>query len=288
MVGQNCSLTKYGAYPFNIDEAEELIRKKNRALILIWEGYYTADTTDAEKECIEDSANEFDGVATPIILYVDTQDAKDDVGGVGATGVTIVGLQEETAGDDEYTEDDIDTGGAGPVYTAGTTLFTRLIGAFVDGVGTEKDNAAEIAITSAAGAAEYMVIAAGQNCTESLTFWIAPGYKARILKLRMANSEAGADGAAANTIVSSVRVSVKQTHGSFNETVKTVFNVDLGQGNYSGQPGIDVADHVRDVIYPVGGVDTVPVKLSIHDETLDDGDHTFVTYRIQILVWKER
>ena len=288
-MGSKNALIPYAEIDGRIQECEDLLaqNKVEGGLIYIYDASCQQDSADAAAEVSEDAANELDGVATPIIIYTDSADAKDDDGGVGADSVTIWGVNEDGDG---YTSDTIKTGGAGPTYTAGTVKFMRLFPPYVSVVGTEKDNVAEVAITSAAGGTEYFAIAIAKNIVGSLICWIAPGWKCKIVHMHVESAEAAVGGSMANTIIDGVRLSLAQTNGSHNEThvsniPVTIFNAGANMYSTAETGHFEVFEHKT---YPLGGVDTVPVKLQFTIETYDDGDHVLANYFVRYMLWKPK
>lgn len=245
--------------------------------------YAEQASADAAADVIEDLDAELDGTAAAIDVYLYSKDAKDAVAGVGARSVTLLAIV-----GDEYVESALVPAGLNTQSTDKLEDVQRLINGRVTAAGTELDNAGEIDITNNAQAATYMGIQAGENRLRTCVFWIAPGYRCKVVKLVARNATAAGAGTLANTIVEGVRVRLVQTLADLNQTAAIPtsvvrFNLNL----YAGQaPCEDIADRFPEV-FPLDGVDTGIVKLALNIESMDDGDHTTAQYFMRLLVWRE-
>lgn len=140
---------------------------------LIWQE--APDTNLAEIRV--DFTDEFNGEATPIILYVIGEAANEDkAAGTGARVVRIFGID----GDGNPNTEDITMHGTANTQKAGTTLWKRFVGAQVVECGTGKVNAGIIQITNTGQAAVYGTIAAGEMCTIGTRVYVPEDYNAFI------------------------------------------------------------------------------------------------------------
>jgi len=122
---------------------------------------------------------EFDGTGTPIIIYVISSNVGDNgtTPGLGVRSVKVFGTDEN----DELIEDTILTNGTTQV--AGTVKFKRLIGAKAVTAGATATAIGAITITSAAQAATYLTIPAGQIATaQAGKMYIPEGWYGSILE----------------------------------------------------------------------------------------------------------
>ena len=148
----------------------------------IWE-FTLADVEvvdGAAHEIRVDFTAEFNGEATPIVLYVIGAAANEDkAGGTGAIGVTIFGIDENGNPNSE----EVLMHATNATQVASTILWKRFIGAMVTTTGSGLVNAGIIQITATGGAPVYGTIDTGENATIGARVYVPTNYNA-ILTMR--------------------------------------------------------------------------------------------------------
>ena len=140
----------------------------------IWEFSISQEAPNAMTEIRVDFTAEFNGEATPIVLYVKPTHAQDKAAGTGATAVTIFGID----ADGNPALEAVTLHTTANTQIASTTLWKRFIGAMVTSCGTGKTNAGGITISNAGQAATYGTIATGEMATIGARVYVPTNYKA--------------------------------------------------------------------------------------------------------------
>lgn len=142
----------------------------------IWE-FLLADVEvvdGAAHEIRVDFTDEFDGEATPIVLYVFGAHAQDKAAGTGANKVTIYGIDE----DGNPALEEVIMHATAATEIACTTLWKRFIGAQVTSAGSGKTNAGIIQITDTGQTEVYGTIDTGENSTIGARVYVPANYNA--------------------------------------------------------------------------------------------------------------
>lgn len=169
--------------PNHLDFFDEDIGETLRGLKIknydpwIWEFTITQEAPNAVAEPRVNFTDEFNGEATPIVLYVIGEAANEDkAAGTGAIGVTIFGIDE----DGNPNSEEVLMHATNATQVASTTLWKRFVGALVTTTGTGKVNAGIIQISNTGQTAVYGTIAAGENATIGTRVYIPANYQAFI------------------------------------------------------------------------------------------------------------
>ena len=128
----------------------------------------------AAHEIRVDFTDEFNGEATPIVLYIKGANAQDKAAGTGAQKVTIFGI--DTLGNPRAEEVTLHATAATEI--ASTVLWKRFIGAMVTQAGSGKTNAGVIQICSTGVAQVYGTIDTDEKATIGARVYIPANYKA--------------------------------------------------------------------------------------------------------------
>lgn len=147
----------------------------------IWE-FLLADVEvvdGAAHEIRVDFTDEFNGEATPIVLYVKGAHAQDKAEGTGAREVTIFGIDSEGNPASEA----VTMHGTAATQIASTKLWKRYIGSEVTKAGSGKVNAGVIQISNTGQTAVYGTIDTGENATIGARVYVPANYNA-ILTMR--------------------------------------------------------------------------------------------------------
>lgn len=142
----------------------------------IWE-FILADVEvvdGAAHEIRVDFTDEFDGEATPIVLYVIGAHAQDKAAGTGARVVTIFGID----ADGNPASEAVTMHGTAATQIASTTLWKRYIGSEVTTAGSGKVNAGIIQITDDGQVEVYGTIDTGENATIGARVYVPANYNA--------------------------------------------------------------------------------------------------------------
>lgn len=244
----------------------------------------SAASTNTAAELVNDQDNELDGSTTAedgVKGY--TNDAKDTAAGVGAQQLKVLSIIS-----DEYSENTLTTAGATSDTDDSIDDMQRFIQMIVSAAGSELNNAGEIELRLSDDTVIH-TIAAGENRLGTITLWIAPGYRAKCVKLLINNSDAAGAGAGANTIVDKIRVTINQSYGDVNPgSAIREFVWSGGSNLYQGSEKGDWTHQIDDICFPLNGVESSNiVKVYQTIESLDDGDATTVDVFARYLIWRE-
>ena len=122
--------------------------------------------------------DEFDGTATPIIVYaISSDNTQDKAVGTGALEVTVFGTDEN----DLYIEEAFTLNGTTEV--AGSNKFKRLIGAMLTSCGTDGVGTGNVTITDTGQSETYLTIPAGQAGSCNSKCYLPDGYKGILLDI---------------------------------------------------------------------------------------------------------
>lgn len=146
----------------------------------IFEFMISQEAPDAAAEIRVAFTNEFNGEATPIVLYVIGAHAQDKAAGTGANKVTIFGIDE----DGNPASEEVTMHATAATEIASTTLWKRFIGAMVTGAGSGLVNAGNILITDTGQGNTYGTIATGEMATIGARVYVPANYNAFIASFR--------------------------------------------------------------------------------------------------------
>lgn len=131
------------------------------------------EAPDALAEVHSGFTAEFDGSSTPVALEVVSSDnGQDKAGGTGALEVTLVGIGSVLG---RYTTEVFTLAGTTPVE--GSTLFKRILGAYISKAGTGTVGVGNIQVRKLDGSAVYATITAGDVCTINHRIYVPTGYE---------------------------------------------------------------------------------------------------------------
>ena len=274
-------MAAYGSYDFRDPTLEDYINYEHELDVIQRKGNVKQEFKMLFMECTMPSGAtmiaadsgrtaEFNGVATPIIIYaISSDNVEDKPGQDGALEVTVFGIDEN----DVYIEEAITLNGTTQV--AGVVKFQRLIAAKltecgVDGVGT-----GNVTITNTGQAATYLTIPAGQAGTaQAGKVYVALGWKAMIV-----NFDAhfiNLPGAAAFSRVEGTNIWIRRYDGD------TVTEDELHQYTISTNKVLPSNPHWE----IINGVDNA--LFDIFHQSVNTGTTTYnVHYDINYLLWKE-
>ena len=143
------------------------------------------ESPDAKAEIRVNYTNEFDGVATPVVVDIISASGNDTAVGAGGTGartVSLLGIDENN----DYVAETISLAGA--VASPSTTLWKRILQLKVLTAGSGKKAAGNITVHESGGAVNtYMTIAANGLSTISARLYIPDG-KTALIGFLMGNS----------------------------------------------------------------------------------------------------
>lgn len=126
--------------------------------------------------------DEFDGVATPIIVYADSSHANDNgtTPNVGVRSITVFGIDEN----DDYVESTILTNGTTKV--AGVTTYQRTIAMKAATAGASLTAVGNVRITDTGEADQYLLIPVGQIASaQAGKVYVPVDWKATILEIKV-------------------------------------------------------------------------------------------------------
>jgi len=151
--------------------------KINNYIPWIWEFLITQEAPDAAAEIYVNFTNEFNGEATPIVVYVKTTAASEDkAAGTGAQAVRIFGIDENGK---PISEDLVTHATAGDLKVC-LTLWKRIVGFIVSIAGGNGVNENTIQLVNAADDEVYATIAAGENGSIGARVYVPANYNAFI------------------------------------------------------------------------------------------------------------
>lgn len=142
----------------------------------IWE-FILADVEvvdGAAHEVRVDFTDEFNGEATPIVLYIKGANAQDKAAGTGAQVVTIFGID----ADGNPNSEAVTLHATAATEIASTILWKRFVGAMVTQAGTGLVNAGIIQISNTGQTAIYGTIDTGENATIGARVYVPANYNA--------------------------------------------------------------------------------------------------------------
>ena len=214
---------------------------------------------------------EFDGVATPIIVYADSSDAGDNgtTPGNGARSITVFGIDE----DDDYNESTILTNGTTKV--AGVLKYQRTIAMKAATAGTTKTAIGNVSITETSETDVYLTIPAGQIATaQAGKLYVPTGWKAMILEINAGYVQT-ADAAAA-LYIEGANIWIKYDDEALIQDEVKIYSIEAHQTNVKIKPGMGV----------ITGGDNV--MIDIYHQSIDTDVTTHpIRYNIYYLLWKE-
>lgn len=215
--------------------------------------------------------NEFDGVATPIVFFVDSSHANDNGTTPGAGVRSIIALMVDE--NDDYLEE--------TVLTNGTTKVTsiakaqRLIAMKAATAGATKTAVGNITLTDTTEADQYLLIPVGQiGSAQAGKLYVPPGWKAMILEIEVGYVQT-AD-AAALLLVEGANVWIK-----WDDELLIQDEIDI----------ITIGPHEASVIIKpkfgiIEGGDNIMIDIFHQSVDTDVTSHP-IRYNIHYLLWKE-
>jgi len=173
-----------------ISEAE--IRKKDvhRKYPMMFEIRYSGVGSAAATEIGAAADNALDGTTTPVLLYIESTDAKDTVAGVGVRRVRLIGLSVASVQDylngietAVYSVEEINM--ATSAHTLTTRYYLRVMHLYASDWGAELNAAGTLtAGDDATPTTPYLTIAAGGNeSNNGGLIYVGPGYHGRWKRL---------------------------------------------------------------------------------------------------------
>jgi len=190
-------------YSSAIPEAE--IRKKDvhGKYPMTFEIRYTGTGSANATEIGAAADNALDGTTTPVLLYIESTDAKDTIAGVGVRKVRLIGLSVASAQayingkeNEVYSVEEINM--TTSAHTLTTRYYLRVIHLYASDWGSEKDAAGTLtAGDDATPTTTYLTIAISYNeSNNGGLIYVAEGYHGRwkrlLLNLNDASQNAGA------------------------------------------------------------------------------------------------
>lgn len=271
-----------GSYDFRDPSLEDYINFEKEILTVQGRGLPKEQLKILQMECTMPSGatmiaadagrtNEFDGVATPIIVYADSDHANDNgtTPGAGTRSITVFGVDE----DDDYNESDILTNGTTKV--AGVLKYKRTIATKVATVGATKTSVGNVRITETTEAATYLTIPAGQiGSAQAGKLYVPTGWKAMILEINAGYVQT-ADAAAA-LYVEGVNIWVKYDDEALIQDEIKIFSIDAFETNVKIKPGMGI----------ITGGDNVMIDIFHQSVDTDVTSHP-IRYNVYYLLWKE-
>jgi len=214
---------------------------------------------------------EFDGVATPIIVYADSSDAGDNgtTPGNGARSITVFGIDE----DDDYNESTILTNGTTKV--AGVLKYQRTIAMKAATAGTTKTAIGNVTIKETTETDVYLTIPAGQIASaQAGKLYVPTGWKAMILEINAGYVQT-ADAAAA-LYVEGANIWVKYDDEALIQDEVKIYSIEAHQTNVKIKPGMGV----------ITGGDNIMIDIFHQSIDTDVTSHP-IRYNVYYLLWKE-
>lgn len=206
----------------------------------------------ASEELGTAAASDKDGTTTPYLIFLDTDDAKDTLTGVGARRVAVIGVTVSSIGAfnagevPKLTVEVIDMNGIAGVYSKRYYLW--VIHPYVCDVGSDHDTAGTLTIEAPATTVLY-TIAAGQNESEGCTLKFAARDVAKLDMVRIGPTAALAagDGGVLEIVSEAFEYTVQATDEDFETDYYTYIH-------YDG--AVDVRN-----AWPVGKLATIASKM---------------------------
>ena len=214
---------------------------------------------------------EFDGVATPIIVYADSSDAGDNgtTPGNGVRSISVFGIDE----DDDYNESTILTNGTTKV--AGVLKYQRTIAMKTLTAGTTKTAIGNVTIKETTETDVYLTIPAGQIASaQAGKLYVPTGWKAMILEINAGYVQT-ADAAAA-LYVEGANIWIKYDDETLIQDEVKIYSIEAHQTNVKIKPGMGV----------ITGGDNIMIDIYHQSIDTDVTSHP-IRYNIYYLLWKE-
>ena len=214
---------------------------------------------------------EFDGVATPIIVYADSSDVGDNgtTPGNGVRSISVFGIDE----DDDYNESTILTNGTTKV--AGVLKYQRTIAMKTLTAGTTKTAIGNVSITETSETDVYLTIPAGQIASaQAGKLYVPTGWKAMILEINAGYVQT-ADTAAA-LYIEGANIWIKYDDEALIQDEVKIYSIEAHQTNVKIKPGMGV----------ITGGDNVMIDIYHQSIDTDVTSHP-IRYNIYYLLWKE-
>ena len=271
-----------GYYDFRDPSLEDYINFEKELLIVQGRGGTKQEFKILQMECTMPSGatmiaadagrtNEFDGVATPIIVYADSSHINDNgtTPNAGVRSITVFGFDENH----DYIEETILTNGTTKV--AGTTTFERTIALKAATVGASKTAVGAVRITDTTEAETYLTIPAGQIASaQAGKLYVPTGWKAMILEINAGYVQT-ADAAAA-LYVEGANIWVKYDDEVFLQDEIKIFSIDAFETNVKIKPGMGI----------ITGGDNIMIDIFHQSVDTDVTTHP-IRYNVYYLLWKE-
>ena len=271
-----------GYYDFRDPSLEDYINFEKELLIVQGRGGTKQEFKILQMECTMPSGatmiaadagrtNEFDGVATPIIVYADSSHANDNgtTPNAGVRSITVFGIDE----DDDYNESTILTNGTTKV--AGVLKYQRTIATKGATVGASKTAVGTVRVTDTTEAETYLSIPAGQIASaQAGKLYVPTGWKAMILEINAGYVQT-ADAAAA-LYVEGANIWVKYDDEVFLQDEIKIFSIDAFEKNVKIKPGMGV----------ITGGDNIMIDIFHQSVDTDVTTHP-IRYNVYYLLWKE-
>lgn len=271
-----------GTYDFRDPSLEDYINFEKEILTVQRRGLPKQELKILQMECTMPSGatmiaadagrtNEFDGVATPIIVYADSSHVNDNgtTPGAGLRSFKVFGIDE----DDDYNESIILTNGTTKV--AGVLKYQRTIAMKGVTVGATKTAVGNVRITDTTEADQYLLIPAGQiGSAQAGKLYVPPGWKAMILEINAGYVQT-AD-AAATLYVEGANIWIKYDDEIFIQDEIKIYSIDAFETTVKIKPGMGV----------ITGGDNVMIDIFHQSIDTDVTSHP-IRYNIYYLLWKE-
>ena len=217
---------------------------------------WISTTQAASEELGTAPTSDKDGTTTPYLLFYDTDDAKDTLGGVGARriatiAVTVSSIGAFNAGEvPKLTVEVVDMNGIAGVY--GTRYCLWHIHSYVCDVGSEHDTAGTLTIEAPATAVLYTIAAAhNESCGCTLKFAARDVAKLDMVRISPTAALAAGDGAALEIVSEAFEYTVQNTDEDFETDYYTYIH-------YDGQVNVRNA-------WPVGKLATIASKMKFSE-----------------------
>ena len=275
-------MAAYGSYDFRDPSLEDYIKFEKELLIIQGRGGTKQQLKILQMECTMPSGAtmiaadagrtvEFDGVATPIIVYADSSHANDNgtTPGAGVRSIVVFGIDE----DDDYNESTILTNGTTKV--AGVLKYQRTMATKVATAGATKTAVGNVSITETTETDVYLTIPAGQiGSAQAGKLYVPTGWKAMILEINAGYVQT-ADAAAA-LYVEGANIWVKYDDELLIQDEIKVFSIDAFETNVTIKPGMGA----------ITGGDNIMIDIFHQSIDTDVTSHP-IRYNVYYLLWKE-
>lgn len=270
-----------GMYDYRDPSLEDFINFEKELLVIQGRGGTKQELKVLQMECTMPSGAtmiaadagrtaEFDGVATPIIVYaISSDNTQDKAAGTGALEVTVFGFDENH----DYIEEAFTLNGTTQV--TGTNKLERLIGAKLTSCGTDGVGTGNVTITDTGQGNVYLTIPAGQIASaQAGKVYVPAGWNALILDFQVGFIQTA--NATAALYVEGANVWIKLIDELLTPDELKIFTVEAHQTNAKIKPGIGVVVGANNVLIDV-----------FHQSVDTDVTTHPIRYQIYYLLWKE-